>query len=184
MVRSNCRFRSVCKGSGTVATRMCMSLGSKPDPGLVCSVAPRRNWRARTASSPWEAGVLPICCSANAEQVVAPDWRPSGGTTCVRLELVAVGGAAGVTANRDPAARAATRTKVPTPRFINPPLQRTIGFPSLHAGARLHRSVATGGNGAQFAMNIQAWIGHRSCMLMVERLHTAQVHSGGLNILS
>jgi hypothetical protein len=100
------------------------------------------------------------------------------------LELVAVDGAAGVTANRDPAARAAIRMKVPAPRLMNHPLQRKIGFLHFAPLLCLHRSVATAGDGAQFAMNLQAWIGYRSCILMAERLHTTGVHSGGLNILS
>jgi len=67
---------------------------------------------------------------------------------------------------------------------MNHPLQRIIGFLHFTPLHCLRRSVATAGDGAQFAINIQAWIGYRSCMLMAERLHITEVHSGGLNILS
>jgi hypothetical protein len=105
-----------------------MSLGSKPDVGFVCSAAPWRNWRTRTVSSPCEAEAFPIVCSANAEQTVPAGWGPADEALCNLLALAAVDGAAGVTANREPNASAIIRTKVPTPRFMNPPLQRTLGF--------------------------------------------------------
>jgi hypothetical protein len=127
-----------------------MSLGSKLDSGFVCSVAPLRNWRTNAASAPGEAEALPPFRSTNAEQTVPANWGPSGETLCGLFGLVVAGGAAGVTANRDPAVSAAIRMKVPTPRFMNPPLQRTLGilhFTPLHS---LHWAVETAGDGVQF----------------------------------
>ena len=101
-----------------MATTKCRCLRSGFSAGFIAPGVPWRNRITIAVTSPPDPESLPGS-SANAEQLVSPEWSAATAAPGALADVVVSGDADGVIAKRAPAVKTVKRANMAIPRFIN-----------------------------------------------------------------